>query len=384
VVRHRALKNCVAALLIALGGATAHAELPVEIVTVEQLAPPNPYRIYLSDVSIGHIVDGRLHVLDGENMKYLGVVSTAYAGQATLSPDRKQIYVATTYYSRLSSGERTDTVDIHDAQTLTKTGEIIIPPIHAQALHYKGTIRTSADGRWLYVLNATPAISVTVVDLQAKAVASQIDIPGCWILLPAQSVSNRFSTVCGDGTMLTVSLDDKGQVADQQRSAKFFDPDVDPIFIHGEQDGDTYRFVSYGGDLYTAHLGGAVASFEPKWSLLTDKERKAGWRPGGYQLLAQHNASGRVFVAMHDGAKDGSHKYPAKEIWGFDLKTQKRVTRAPGSNAIALAVSQGDKPRLFAYDGIKGGIAAYDASAALKLVRRMEGVGETPSLMELH
>ena len=93
MVRHRALKNCVAALLIALGGATAHAELPVEIVTVEQLAPPNPYRIYLSDVSIGHIVDGRLHVLDGENMKYLGVVSTAYAGQATLSPDRKQIYV---------------------------------------------------------------------------------------------------------------------------------------------------------------------------------------------------------------------------------------------------------------------------------------------------
>lgn len=384
MVRYRALKTCAAALLIALSGASANAELAVEIPSVEKLAPPDPYRIYLSDIAISHIVDGRLHVLDGKNMKYLGVIAAGYAGQAVLSPDRSEVYVATTYYSRLSSGERTDTVDIHDAQTLVKTGEIVIPPVHAQSLHYKGTIRTSADGRWLYVLNATPAISVTVVDLKARSVVSQIDLPGCWILLPAESVSNRFSTICGDGTMLTVTLDDKGQAVDQQRSAKFFDPDVDPIFIHGEQDGDTYRFVSYGGDLYTAHLGAAVATFDPKWSLLTAAERKAGWRPGGYQLLAQHNASGRIFVGMHDGAKVGSHKFPAKEIWGFDLKTQKRVTRAPGSNAIALAVSKGDKPRLFAYDGVTGAMAAYDASAALKLVGRMEGVGVTPTMMELH
>lgn len=383
MLRHRTLRTCLAAVLIALAGGSAQGELQVEIPKTVDLPPPNPYRIYLSDISIGHIVDGRLHVIDGDALRYLGVVSTAYAGQAVVSPDRKEIYVATTYYSRLASGERTDTVDIHDAQTLAKTGEIVIPPIHAQALNYKGIVRTSADGRWLYVLNATPAISVTVVDLKAKKVASQIDIPGCWIVLPAASASNRFSTICGDGTMLTVTHDDKGEPTEQQKSAAFFNPDVDPVFIHGEQDGDTYRFVSYGGDLYTAHVGGAVASFEPKWSLLTDKERKAGWRPGGYQLLAQHNASGRVFVGMHDGAKVGSHKFPAKEIWTFDLKTGKRIARSPGSNAIALAVSQGDKPRLFAYDGMKGALAAYDAAAAPKLIRRMEGVGESPSLMEL-
>ncbi|MFC5772349.1 amine dehydrogenase large subunit [Thauera sinica] len=384
MVRHRALRTCAAALLIALTGVSARAELQVEIPKVAEMPPPNPYRIFLSDVAIGHIVDGRLHVIDGDGLRYLGMVATGYAGQAILSPDRREIYVATTYYSRLSSGVRTDTVDIHDAQTLVKTGEIIIPPIHAQALHYKGTIRPSADGRWLYVLNATPAVSVTVIDLKARKVASQVDIPGCWILLPPQSASDRFSTICGDGTMLTVTHDGEGREVAQRKSAAFFDPDADPIFIHGEQDGDTYRFVSYGGDLYTAHVGGEVASFEPKWPLLTERERKAGWRPGGYQLLAQHKASGRVFVGMHDGAKAGSHKSPAKEIWSFDLKTRKRIARAPGSNAIALAVSQGDRPRLFAYDGVKGGLAVYDAAAALKPAGRMDGVGETPSLMELH
>ncbi|WP_198363231.1 amine dehydrogenase large subunit [Thauera sinica] len=141
MVRHRALRTCAAALLIALTGVSARAELQVEIPKVAEMPPPNPYRIFLSDVAIGHIVDGRLHVIDGDGLRYLGMVATGYAGQAILSPDRREIYVATTYYSRLSSGVRTDTVDIHDAQTLVKTGEIIIPPIHAQALHYKGTIR---------------------------------------------------------------------------------------------------------------------------------------------------------------------------------------------------------------------------------------------------
>jgi methylamine dehydrogenase heavy chain len=355
----------------------------IETIKVAEMPPPSPYRIYLSDVAISHIVDGRLHVIDGEAMKYLGVIATGYAGQAVLSADRKEIYVATTYYSRLSSGERTDTVDIHDAQTLAKTGEIIIPPIHAQSLHYKGTIRPSADGRWLYVLNATPAVSVTVVDLKARKVASQIDIPGCWIVLPAHSAA-RWSTLCGDGTLLTVTLDDEGKPVDQQRSEPFFNPDVDPIFVHGEQQGDTYRFVSYGGDVYTAHVGAAVARFEPSWSLLSAAERRAGWRPGGYQLFAQHHDSGRIFVGMHPGARAGSHKNPAAEIWAFDLATRKRLARLPGSNAIALAVSQGQRPRLFAYDGLKGALAAYDLSGKPRLLGRMEAVGETPSLMELH
>ena len=368
--------------LLALTGSLAHAEFTPEIVSVGKLAPADPYRIYLSDVAINHIVDGKLHVIDGKNMHYLGMVATGYAGQSTLSPDRKTIYVATTYYSRLNHGERTDVVDIHDALTLAHTGEIVIPPRHAQSLNYKGTIRTSSDGRWLFVQNATPATSVTVVDLAAGKVASEVQTPGCWIVLPAAGTPGRFSTVCGDGTMLTVTLDADGKPATQKRSAKFFDADKDPIFIHGEQDGDVYRFVSYGGDLYTANVGGETASFEAPWSLLSAGERKAGWRPGGYQVLAEHKASGRLYVAMHDKSYEGSHKNPAKEIWAFDRASHKRLGRVPGSNAIAVAVSQGEAARLFAFDAVKGGIASYDASG-LKPLGRIEGVGDTPNLMEM-
>ncbi|WP_398306960.1 amine dehydrogenase large subunit [Zoogloea sp.] len=370
---------------LALGAsAGAMAELPTESITTGKLPPPNPYRIYLHDVAIGHIVDGRLHVIDGENLRYEGVIATGLAGQAALSADRKEIFVATTYYSRLSHGVRTDVVDVHDAQTLALTGEIEIPPRHAQSLHYKGTIRPSADGRWLFVQYATPATSVGIIDLKTRKAVNEVATPGCWAILPAASVGGRFSTVCGDGTLVTVSLDDAGQVRTQKRSARFFDPDKDPIFIHGEQDGDTYRFVSFQGEIHTAHVGGEVASYDAPWSILGAADRKQGWRPGGYQVFAQHNASGRLYVGMHDKGKEGSHKTPAKEIWTVDLASKKRVARSPGNDAIALAVSQGERPRLFAYDGVKAAIAVFDASRKLTLSKRMEGVGETPTQMELH
>ncbi len=364
--------------------AGAFAELAPEPISTGKLPPPNPYRIYLSDVAIGHIVDGRLHVIDGDKLHYQGIVATGYAGQVTLSADRKEIFVATTYYSRLSHGVRTDVVDVHDAQTLARTGEIEIPPRHAQSLNYKGTIRASADGRWLFVQYATPATSVGVIDLQTRKAVAEVPTPGCWSILPAASVGGRFSTICGDGTLLTVSLDAKGQLAAQKRSARFFDADKDPIFIHGEQDGDTYRFISFHGDVYTAQVGGEVAGFEPAWSILDAADRKQGWRPGGYQLIAQHNGSGRLYVGMHDKGAEGSHKTPAKEIWTIDLAARKRVARTPGNNAIALAVSQGEGAKLFAYDGVKGAIAAFDAGSKLALTGRIERVGETPTQMELH
>lgn len=370
---------------LALGAsAGAMAELPTESITTGKLPPPNPYRIYLHDVAIGHIVDGRLHVIDGENLRYEGVIATGLAGQAALSADRKEIFVATTYYSRLSHGVRTDVVDVHDAQTLALTGEIEIPPRHAQSLHYKGTIRPSADGRWLFVQYATPATSVGIIDLKTRKAVNEVATPGCWSILPAASVGGRFSTVCGDGTLLTVSLDEAGQVRTQKRSARFFDPDKDPIFIHGEQDGDTYRFVSFHGEIHTAHVGGEVAAYDAPWSVLGAADRKQGWRPGGYQVFAQHNASGRLYVGMHDKGKEGSHKTPAREIWTVDLASKKRIARSPGNDAIALAVSQGERPRLFAYDGVKAAIAVFDASRTLALSKRMEGVGETPTQMELH
>ena len=368
----------------ACAGASALAEQAFETLSVAKLPAPTPHRIYVSDVAINHIVDGRLHVIDGDALKYLGVVSTGYAGNATLSADRQELYVATTYYSRLSRGERAEVVDIHDPLTLEHKGEIAIPPRHAQALPYRGLIRPSSDGRWLFVQNATPAASVTVVDLKAKKFAFEIPNPGCWIIIASPTVGNKFSTLCGDGTLQTIVLNDNGSLKSRSRSERFFDPDEDPVFVQGDHIGERHFFVSYQGRLHTADLSGDTPRMESSWSLVAGSDRRKAWRPSGYQLLAIHRQTGRLFVGMHAGGKEGSHKDPAKEIWVFDLGQKKRIARMPGQNAIAITVSQTDAPKLFAIDGVKMGLAVFDVAAKSRLLGRMEQIGESATMLELH
>ena len=79
-----------------------------------------------------------------------------------------------------------------------------------------------------------------------------------------------------------------------------------------------------------------------------------------------------------------THKNPAQEIWVFDIEKKKRLARLPGHNAIALAVSQTDQPKLFAIDGVKMGLAVFDAGVKPRFLKRMEQIGEAATLMELH
>ena len=174
---------------------------------------------------------------------------------------------------------------------------------------------------------------------------------------PQESVATAVTLLCERRIGALVVTDAAGQVANQKRSAKFFDADKDPIFIHGEQDGDSYRFVSFLGDVYTAHVGGEVASFDASWSILSAADRKQGWRPGGYQLIAQHNASGRLFVGMHDKGFEGSHKTPAKEIWTVDLASErdfvgKAALLAQGQQKQFLGLSLLDKGVLRAHQKV--------------------------------
>lgn len=380
----KALRSLACFASLTLFATALRADFVPEQLTVRPLPAGNAHRIYVSDPVLNHLVDGRLHVLDGDSLKYLGVISTGFAGFGTHSPDRGKIYVATTYYSRLTRGERTDVVEIYDAGSLKFETEIPIPPVHAQGLAYKGLIRASGDGRWLFVQNATPATSVTVVDLTGRKFAGEIDLPGCWTVLPSARDPRKFSTLCGDGTVLTVTLDAEGKAATQKREARLFDPDADPIFVQAESDGDRHLFVSFLGKVHAVDLGSDAPRVEAPWSLLGPADVKQGWRPGGYQLIAWHRKSGRLFVAMHPKGREGSHKNPATEIWVFDLATQKRIARLPGANAIAITVSQDERPLLFAIDGATMQLVSFDAGAKPKLRQRAALPFESAVQIETH
>ena len=366
------------------GAALAAEPLPPDKLGVVVPPPANPHRLYLTDLQIAHISDGQVHIVDGQSFKYLGMLSTGLFGITALSHDSSEMLVASTYYTKRNRGDRFDQLEAYDTKTFALKKEIVIPAKHAMALPYKGTIAPSVDDAWVFIQNATPLSSVTVVDHKAWKVTAEVPTLGCWIILPAQSNTRRFATLCGDGTVVTVTLNEKGDAATQARSEKLFDPEKDPIMVQGERVGDTYYFVSYEGNVKLINVGGDVAKLEDSWSLLDDADKKAGWKPGGYQLLAVHAATKRLYVAMHDHAKNGSHKNPAKEIWVFDLANKKRIQRVEGSNSIAMALTKEDKPTLYAYDGINLKFVRYETTPALKPVASGDKVGDFAGLIETH
>jgi methylamine dehydrogenase heavy chain len=371
-------KGIIATCLLAFT-TSAWADVPID--TVGNVPPISAkQRIYVADIAINHISDGKLHVVDAENGNYLGVIGTGFTGQFILSNDKREIIVATGYYSRGQRGERVDVVEVWDADTLSFKYEIPISEKRASALNYEGLLRLSADGRWLFVQNATPATSVTVVDMQAKKDLGDISMPGCWAIYPAQSNPKRFSSLCGEGNVTTVTIDDSGKEASRTSSGKFFDPDGDAWFMQGEQDGDRYHFVSFKGNLATVNMGGDTAVLEGTWPLVGKGDQKKAWRPGGYQPLAVHPGTNRLYVAMHSGGVEGSHKNPANEIWVFDTQSKKRVARLPGNSATALEPSA-DGKRLFAIDPMKASVVVWDKISPKAKVRLTQ-VGEFPGQLE--
>lgn len=359
-------------------------ELPAETLGVSTLEGYSSARVYVADIAISHISDGRIRVFDAVQGKFLGMISTGYAGNFTLSPKSDALYVATTYLSRGSRGERTDVLEVHDTQTLGLQYEVLLPPRRAQALNYRGLVRTTGNGRFVLVQNATPATSITVVDVQARKVANEIQTPGCWGTLPAAQGA-RFSMLCGDGKLATITLDDQGQVTMRQVSEKLFDADLDAWFHHAEQVGDRYWFVSFKGQLTELDLGGAVARQVQQRSLVNAGERKAGWRPGGYQNFAVDPQGRWLVVGMHPRGAEGSHKSPAAQLWVIDLTTGRRVASHPGKGTVSLTFSRNGE-RLQALDGITGAMQVWRWTGAgkLKPLVTVAKAGESALHLESH
>jgi len=358
-------------------------QAPMEKLTGGHSLPEDAtHRVYVMDSVFQHLTDSRVNIYDGDSGKFLGMVPTIYNGQMVVSHDGKHIYIMTTYFDRVTRGKRTDVVEIWDAKKLTFEKEIEIPPKRAQALNYRGIFRLTTDGRFIVLQNATPATSISVVDLEKKAFAGEItSTAGCWSVIPLPDRPHSFMTICGDGSLLAIDLDDQGKVARQQRSKAMFPVQDDPIFIAPGLMRDKAYFVSFNGNVYTADFSGKEMQFEPVWSLLDDKDKADGWVPGGYNLIDVDRASQRLYVFMHPHGKEGSHKNPAAEIWVYDLKTKKRVARVPGRDALSMSVAQGPDHRLLTIDG--GNVNIYDISAPEpKYLRTIEGAGEAALQVE--
>lgn len=382
------MKRASAAIAMALSIASVNsAEFPVPLATesigkIETLPSVYPKEwLFLHDANFFSIIDGKIVVLDltDTTKPYKGMIGAGQMGallQATKTPE---LYVAESFYSRRTRGERTDTITIYDTQTLGYKEEIVLPGgKRGQFVTQKNAFQFTDGERLGLVYNFTPAASVTVVDLPARKVLNEIPLPGCSLMYPTGK--RGFSTLCANGTMMTFNLDAQGKESGRSTTAAFNTIDEDPLFMKTALiDGVTY-FVSFKGRVQPVDLRGETANPAEAWSLVSVEERKDNWRPGGWHVLSGDTAH-RLYVLMHKDGQEGTHKNGGGEVWVFDTRKKKRMQRIElATHGISIEVTQGTKPYM-AVVNANMEVDVYDL-ASTKVLQTIGGrAAETPFVM---
>ncbi|MGY2339410.1 amine dehydrogenase large subunit [Pseudomonas sp. SDO5532_S415] len=345
--------------LLVLGLNSARADLPADtgIGQTTLAFPAEPHRAFVVDVEFESFVAGRVTVVDPDQKRVLGMVPTGFAAPSALSHDKKTLYAADIWYSRGTRGTRTDVLTAWDTSTLSPAWEVLIPNKRAESLTQRYGLKTSGDDRFVYVYNFTPSTSVTVVDTQSKAVATEIAIPGCVLNYPIGK--RKFASLCGDGSLQVVTINDQGQETARSRTP-FFDPNAEKLVERAVNVGDTYYFTTTTGTVRAVDFSGDAPKILPSWSLTTDEEKKAGWAPGGWQLMAVAPKLNRLYVLMHDAHEPMKWEDPSPLIWAFDLKTGKKIATLEAPAPIwSMQATGDDKPLLLGTD-VEGGLQIFD------------------------
>jgi methylamine dehydrogenase heavy chain len=335
------------------------------------------------------------YIFDAADGEMKGLISHSGFSPAIVSlPSRKEAYVVESYYSRGVTGARADVLTVVNLADLSTKAEIEIPA-KAAALSFRHHIGLLGDERHVVVFNMTPAQSVSIVDVVERKFVGEIAIPGCAIIMPTGA--RGFLTICGDGTLQLIRLDERGAEAARLRTKPFFVVEQDPVFDRVVQTRDGWLLVSHEGLVREVSVEGDRIAVGEAWSMLSDEDKpiadeKGGkskssgsateesWRPGGFQPFTMHRGSSLLYSLMHKGKVD-TQDQNGTEIWVFDTERRRRVARlelpVEASNILS---SQEPVPRLYVYDK-DSKLHIYDGHR-LRLVRTIEKPGVNARLLQ--
>ncbi len=369
-------------LVAALVSSAALAELQPEPMGVIKTLPATwpAHWIIAHDAAFFHMSDGKMIVLDADSddphQRFKGFMNASFIGMFVQARTRPEIYVAETFRSRGTRGERTDVLTIYDKTTLGPVGEVVIPPKRSSNMPTDYNLRLVDDEKLALIYNFTPAQSVSVVDVVAREFLGEIPIPGCALTYPMGG--RAFSSLCSDGSMLTVTIGPDGQQTSASRTERFFDNGDDPMMEKAAMHGGIAYFPTFHGNIIPVDLNGAVPVVGESWSMIGGEE--GGWRPGGLQLAAS-DAGGNLYFLMHPEGKEGSHKDPGIEVWVFDGEAETRVKRISLElPAISISVTRDEEPLLVATN-VNMEIDVYDATSGEHLRTLGDFGQETPLIL---
>lgn len=367
------LRAAVAALALSLPlatGAAAPPQLPEPGGNVTlPVKPAGAHWVWIGD--FGWANYGRSVLYDADHGTVLGMIDTGWEGGRLVWTDHA-IYNAAMFMSRGFRGQRTDVVTTYDPHTLQPLREVIVPPKTVHGFPDLNHFGLTDDQRFMLLQLISPASSIGVVNLAANEFVGELETAGCINAMPAGP--NRFFSMCGDGSLLAVTLTADGKEASRQRYPKFFDPDVDPLHESGVRSGGIWYFVSHRGQVHPVDVSGADFKFLPTWSV-AEADGAMTWIPGQpMQTLAVHHARQKLYVLMHPSDLKPKtngiefHREAGTEVWVYDLKSRRREQRLPlGNLTDGIAVSQDDAPLLYASSLYHTEFSVYDAGTGKRL-----------------
>lgn len=277
---------------------------------------------------------GSAYLIDGDTGTVGGTLEISnFTPAVRPHMDRGLIFAYGSYYTRNTFGDRTDVLIAYDAETTLPVTEVEIPA-KAAGIGNPGMIGL-IEGKFIGVWNITPAISVSIVDIDSNEFVGEISTPNCAGVYP---VDGGFISACADGTVQMVMLASNGTEVSRSRSEVFFDLMADPVLDYAVPSDDGWIFMTMDGTVYEVTIVSGEVMVSEGWSInppdtgATDRngmplDGDDDWRLGGRQPFAYSPDTGVLAVVMHQGGGQETFEDAGTEIWAFNMATQRRGYR---------------------------------------------------------
>lgn len=341
---------------------------------------PDARRVYVQDPAHFAAITQQF-AIDGETGRVVGITDGGFLPQPLVADDGSFIAQASTVFSRIARGTRTDYVEVFDPETFEPTADIELPK-DARFLigTYQWMNALTPDKKKLLFYQFSPAPAVGIVDLEGKKFDRMVDVPDCYHIFPASPTV--FYMNCRDGSLARVDI---AETEPKITNTEVFHAEDELLINHPAYSMRAGRLVwpTYTGKIFQIDLTEEKATFREPIEALTEAERADNWRPGGWQQTAYHRASDRIFLLV-DQRDQWRHKTASRFVVVLDAATGERISKIElGHEIDSINVSQDAEPLLYALSAGTHTLHIFDAGTGKEL-RKVTHLGRGPQILTTH
>ncbi|WP_423208345.1 methylamine dehydrogenase (amicyanin) large subunit [Paracoccus yeei] len=341
---------------------------------------PDARRVYVQDPAHFAAITQQF-AIDGETGRVVGITDGGFLPQPLVADDGSFIAQASTVFSRIARGTRTDYVEVFDPETFEPTADIELPK-DARFLigTYQWMNALTPDKKKLLFYQFSPAPAVGIVDLEGKTFDRMVDVPDCYHIFPASPTV--FYMNCRDGSLARVDI---AETEPKITNTEVFHAEDELLINHPAYSMRAGRLVwpTYTGKIFQIDLTEEKATFREPIEALTEAERADNWRPGGLQQTAYHRASDRIFLLV-DQRDQWRHKTASRFVVVLDAATGERISKIElGHEIDSINVSQDAEPLLYALSAGTQTLHIFDAGTGKEL-RKVTHLGRGPQILTTH